>query len=506
MPGGGRSFPRHIQSEDIMKFTVDRADEFIRSHAIDEAFRPLYHLAPPIGWINDPNGFCWFKGRYHVFCQYYPYQPVWGPMHWGHWSSSDLVSWQWEGVAIAPDQPYDDLGCFSGTALERDGKLWLVYTGVHRDALGEVIQEQCLAVSEDGIRFEKYAGNPIIKADMLPWGSDRRDFRDPKLMDDERGLRIMVAHRGENSGHIVSFRGSDMYTWVYDGELADGISKMPECPDYFPLDGKDILLTCLMNQPMDGLKYQNEHHAVVYYAGREQSGRFQAEYLRSIDLGQDFYAPQTIMAPEGRRLLIGWMQMWGEAPPNFYLRHGWQGAYTFPRELSLEGNELIQKPVREIETLYTESKTVAQVRAEGVTELEGFGGQAYRVSMTLENMQGKEQVIRLMDDGRDAYVSLCYDKQSGVLSLDRSRMPWPVLALAERRGEGYEAHDIAAVQLEAGLERLDLDILVDTCSLEVFANGGRAVLSSLVYPEERENGLRLEGAFDAKDIRFHALK
>lgn len=488
-----------------MKYSVAKADEFIQNNTINEEFRPVFHMVPPIGWINDPNGFCWFKGRYHMFCQFYPYKPVWGPMHWGHWSSPDLVSWRWEGTALAPDQPYDNLGCFSGTALEREGRLWLTYTGVHRDGEGRVIQEQCLAVSDDGIRFEKYAGNPIITVDMLPPGSDRHDFRDPKLMDDERGLRIMVAHRGEHSGHIVTFRGSDMYTWAYDGELADGISTMPECPDYFPLQGRDILLTCLMNQPKDGLKYQNEHHAVVYYAGKEEKGRFTAEHMRSIDLGQDFYAPQTIMAPDGRRLMIGWMQMWGEAPPNLYLRHGWQGAYTFPRELNLEGNELIQKPVREIEGLYGESKALADMKADGLTPVPGLYGRAYRLSMTIGSMRGREQIIRLMDDGGEVYARLCYDRESGVLSLDRSRMPWPIFALPQRR-EKHEAHDLAAVQLPAMLDSLDLDILADTCSIEVFAHGGRAVLTSLCYPEQRENGVSFEGEFEAREISFHTLK
>lgn len=482
-----------------MEYSIAKANEFIRTNTINAEFLPAYHLTPPIGWINDPNGFCVFKGRYHMFCQYYPYKPVWGPMHWGHWSSPDLVNWRWDGVALAPDQPYDNRGCFSGTALERDGKLWVVYTGVHRDERDEVVQEQCLAVSEDGVHFEKYAGNPIIPVSMLPEGSDRHDFRDPKLMDDGRGLRIMVAHRGERSGHIVTFRGSDMYTWAYAGELADGISTMPECPDYFPLQGRDILLTCLMDQPKDGLKYQNEHHAVVYYAGKEENGRFTAEHMRSIDLGQDFYAPQTIMAPDGRRIMIGWMQMWGEAPPNFYLRHDWQGAYTFPRELMLEGNELIQKPVREIEGLYQASKAITDMKVDGLAET-GLRARAYRLSMRITNMRGREQVIRLMGN-EEAYARLCYDRESGVLSFDRSRLSWPILALPDA-----EAHDLAAVQLPAMLDSLDLDILADTCSIEVFAHGGRAVLTSLCYPERGENGVSFEGEFEARDISFHTLK
>lgn len=488
-----------------MEYSVARADSFIASAKKEERFLPAYHLTPPIGWINDPNGFCCFKGQYHVFCQYYPYKPIWGPMHWGHWYSPDLVNWTWAGVALAPDQPYDRLGCFSGTALERDGRLWLVYTGVHKDAQGEVIQEQCLAVSDDGLHFEKYAGNPIITVDMLPEGSDRHDFRDPKLLDDERGLRIVAAHRGESSGHIVAFRGSDMYTWAYDGELVDGISKMPECPDYFPLQGRDILLTCLMNQPRDGLKYQNEHHAVVYYAGKEEKGRFHSRYMRSIDLGQDFYAPQTIASPDGRRLLIGWMQMWGEAPANFYLHHGWQGAYTVPRELSLDGDELIQRPVREIERLYAGSREIQKLSVKGCTQLPEHRAQAYRLSLTIRNMQEKEQVIRLMDDGSESCVRLCYDRESGVLSLDRSAMPWPVFALPGNHGPN-EAHDVAAVQLPAKLEALDLDILVDTCSIEVFAHGGRAVLTSLAYPESAENGVSLQGTFDAEQVAIHLLK
>ncbi len=487
-----------------MEYTVESADRFIASHAVDGRFQPAVHITAPIGWINDPNGFCWYKGSYHLFCQYYPYKPVWGPMHWGHWTSPDLISWTWVGVALAPNQPYDRLGCFSGTALEREGRLWLVYTGVHEDGQGEVIQEQCLAVSDDGIRFEKYEGNPIVTADMLPPGSDRHDFRDPKLLDDERGLRLFAAHRGKSSGHIVVFRGSSLYDWQYEGELKDGISTMPECPDYFPLEGRDVLMTCLMDQPKDGLRFQNEHHAVVYFVGKEMDGRFAADYLRSIDLGQDFYAPQTVKAPDGRRIMIGWMQMWGEAAPNFYLKHGWQGAYTIPRELSLEGNELIQRPVRELEKRHGRVRAYEQICVNGLWVAEELRAKAYRLQLTLGDMQGREQVIRLKDDGAQAYARLCYDRTSGVLSLDRSGMYWPVLAMPGNHGAN-EAHDLAQVQLPAGMETLELDILVDSCSIEVFAHGGRAALTSLAYPEDTVQGFSLEGQFTAEKLRFIEL-
>ncbi|MDO5022975.1 MAG: glycoside hydrolase family 32 protein, partial [Eubacteriales bacterium] len=270
-------------------YSINRANDFIKANykSVNDKFRPKYHMTAPIGWINDPNGFCFFNGQYHMFCQYYPYEAIWGPMHWGHWVSKDCVKWQWQGVALAPDSPFDDMGCFSGTAIALENELSLIYTGVHKNKDGIVVQEQCIAKSEDGINFVKFKGNPVISSDMLPEGFSIVDFRDPKISKSGDTYRVLVAGTKDNVGKILRYKSTDLTNWDFDGIFIDGVSTMPECPDYFHIQDSDIFVTCLMNQEYEELKYQNDHHAVVYYEGKEKDGVFVSNGHRSIDLGQD---------------------------------------------------------------------------------------------------------------------------------------------------------------------------------------------------------------------------
>ena len=152
---------------------------------VPEDERPAYHVNGAIGWINDPNGFSIYKGEYHLFFQYYPYKPIWGPMHWGHVKTRDFIRWERLPVALAPDMPYDKDGCFSGSAIELpDGRQLLMYTGVREerreDGSLKPYQTQCLAVG-DGVDYEKYEGNPVLTAANLPKGGSEVDFRDPKI-------------------------------------------------------------------------------------------------------------------------------------------------------------------------------------------------------------------------------------------------------------------------------------------------------------------------------------
>ena len=162
--------------------------------------RPGFHLSTRVGWMNDPNGFSYYQGKYHLFYQYHPYDPYWGPMHWGHAVSEDLLHWEYLPAALAPDQDYDRDGCFSGSAVTLpDGKQLLMYTGVKRIPVsdGEFRDEQtqCLAIG-DGIDYVKYEHNPILDREDIPEGCSKADFRDPKMWQEEDGTyRCVVANR-----------------------------------------------------------------------------------------------------------------------------------------------------------------------------------------------------------------------------------------------------------------------------------------------------------------------
>ena len=190
--------------------------------------RFTFHFEPHKGWMNDPNGLIYYQGRYHAFFQHNPHEPVWGPMHWGHAVSQDLLHWEELPIALFPDQPYeDDKGCFSGSAVERDGVLYLFYTAVSKQ-LG---QTQCVAVSRDGKAFEKYKGTPVIAA---PPAEGSYDFRDPKVVELD-GKTYMVCGSGKDGvGKILLYeQGKDLFTWQYVGVLFESseYGKVLECPD-----------------------------------------------------------------------------------------------------------------------------------------------------------------------------------------------------------------------------------------------------------------------------------
>ncbi|MDD3411735.1 MAG: glycoside hydrolase family 32 protein, partial [Eubacteriales bacterium] len=186
--------------------------------AVNPRYRPGFHLSVPAGWMNDPNGFGLGGGRYQLFYQYHPYSTVWGPMHWGHWSSEDLLHWREEPIALAPDEAFDAAGCFSGTSLEQDGKLYLLYTGVREEAGCEKkLQQQCAAESDDCVHFEKWRDNPVIGQELLPAGASPFDFRDPKISRTETGYRAIVASKGAQGGQLLRFDSDDLHHWRYTG-------------------------------------------------------------------------------------------------------------------------------------------------------------------------------------------------------------------------------------------------------------------------------------------------
>ena len=171
--------------------------------------RLRYHFEPKKGWMNDPNGLVWFRGQYHAFFQHNPYDTVWGPMHWGHAVSSDLLHWEELPIALYPDQPYENGGgCFSGSAIVKDDRLYLFYTSVSKTA-----QTQSVAMSDDGIHFYKYEGNPVIAS--CPEG--HKNFRDPKVSRIDGTYYMVTGSGNSRAGQVLLFESEDLLHWEYRG-------------------------------------------------------------------------------------------------------------------------------------------------------------------------------------------------------------------------------------------------------------------------------------------------
>ena len=191
------------------KYTVEDANLFIEKnkHLVNTQYKPEEHFTAEIGWINDPNGFVYFRGEYHLFYQFYPYDSAWGPMHWGHAKSKDLIHWEHLPVALAPDQDYDRSGCFSGSAIVKDDRLWIMYTG-HIDEEGSIRQLQNIAYSDDGIHFTKISENPVLTGADLPEELIVSEFRDPKLFEkDGRYYSVVASKHKDNVGCVGLFVG-----------------------------------------------------------------------------------------------------------------------------------------------------------------------------------------------------------------------------------------------------------------------------------------------------------
>ena len=225
-----------------MKEKIEQVNRYIKEnrHRVNHCYRGKFHLLPPIGWMNDPNGFVYYKNEYHLFYQFYPYDSLWGPMHWGHAKSKDLIHWEELPVALAPSEVYDRNGCFSGSAIVIDDKLVLIYTG-HVEEGNVRTETQCMAVSHDGIHFEKYAGNPVIGENHIKGIADIADFRDPKIMKYDNHYYTVVASKTEdNRGQILLFESDNCFDWRFKSVLLVGKEDqgiMWECPDLFELDG-----------------------------------------------------------------------------------------------------------------------------------------------------------------------------------------------------------------------------------------------------------------------------
>lgn len=478
------------------------AQAHIDRHAaqVNPLYRPHFHMTAPCGWINDPNGLSFWRGQVHLFFQFTPQSDVPGRMHWGHCVSEDMITWRYVGVALAPDTPADSEHCFSGNAVEdAQGNLVLMYTSLRPDGQGGVLQEQSIAVSSDGVEFVKPDENPVISGAQLPPDASRFDFRDPKVVRDGEGYLAIVANRGEKNGRQLIFRSPDLRRWTYRGVFLENIGDMPECPDLFRLDGQDVMITSVIGLPPDGLRFQSHVSDVIYLVGRMEDDRFLPRCMEAVDLGPDFYAPQSVALPDGRRVMIGWMQMWGEDSPTRYLRHGWNGAMTIPREIRLEGDRLRQLPVRELENYRRNHRRWENVPLSGVTVPPGLRGRRYEMDVTLALPENGQAEIRLLQTG-DEYFVVHYNAKTHVLTTDRSRCGWSM----GREGLWEEKPGGRAV-VPGGGAQITLKLLVDSDSVEVFANGGVLAMTTLAFPKGAAEEISFAGEGNIVRLDFWEL-
>ena len=469
-----------------------------------EKYRPAYHFTPEYGWMNDPNGMVYLDGEYHLFYQYNPFGAMWGNMHWGHAVSTDLTSWTYLPVAIGPDS----LGAiFSGSAVIDkyntagfgENAMVAIYTSAGK------VQTQSIAYSTDkGRTFTKYDKNPVIANPDIP------DFRDPKVFWHKESNQWVMALATKQT---ITFYGSpNLKEWSRLSEFGEGIGDhggVWECPDLFPLsyNGKTKWVLLVSINPGG----PNGGSATQYFVGDFDGKTFKPDalpYPLWIDYGRDNYAGVTwsnIPEADGRRIFIGWMSNWDYANqvPTKYFR----SANTVPRELKLASNGnhliLISYPVKEINALKNKEKNLIDditVTTEyRIEKLLSVNEGTYEIEFTV-TPNTADIVGFSLENTKNEKVEVKFDKAAKQIILDR-------------RTSGLSAFkDNFASEMKAPLtagKEYRIRLLVDKASVELFVNEGETVMTSIFFPTESMNSLKLFtgiGEMKVSGIRISGIK
>jgi len=480
----------------------------ITNNLYKEKYRPQYHFSPEKNWSNDPNGMVYYQGEYHLFYQYNPADVVWGPMHWGHAVSKDLIHWEHLPIALEPDQKLGMI--FSGSAVVDkndttgffDGGEGLVaiYT-THLEREEGPLQQQAIAYSKDnGRSWTKYEGNPVIKN----YGVE--DFRDPKVIwhqETEKWVMVVAC-----DDRVRFYNSPDLKEWKYLSEFGSELGShggVWECPDLFKLPVEENNEIEVSNQEKEKWILQVGDQqggeagvSTQYFIGEFDGVKFETDSQKShkVDFGQDLYALQSWSdMPDRRRVWLGWMNniAYAEDIPT----DGWRGMMSIPRELSLRKTEaglrLIQKPVKELHQLKEEFYHQKNIFLEN--ELSIFCNlQSYQLKAELEISDESDFSLALHK--KDEQQSLLnYAGKTNSFRLDLSKT-----GLVDFNKNYLKEKNINRI---SSSNNLILDIYVDHSSVEIFIDDGEISITDLVFPEKDSNEIKL--SVNNSEIKINKL-
>lgn len=447
-----------------------------------EPHRPQVHFTPQANWMNDPNGMVFYNNEYHLFYQFYPDSTVWGPMHWGHATSTDLVHWQHLPIALYPDS----LGyIFSGSAVVdsnntsgfgKDGKIPLLAVYTSHDPVGEKagkinFQNQSIAYSLDGGKtFTKYARNPVLVNPGV------RDFRDPKVSWNEAAKKWIMTLATQD--RVTFYSSKDFKNWTKESEFGKKIGAhggVWECPDLFSLDydGKQVWVLLVSINP----GAQNGGSGTQYFTGNFDGKTFTPSdtITRWIDYGPDNYAGITWSNTGKRKIFIGWMSNWQYA--NVVPTEKWRSATTIPRELMLQKVDgallLGSKPVSEFDLLDDDKTSMNNIAASNfdltakVGELNGPA----RIEMKIDKLQDFSMSFT---NAREEKLVLGFDKSANSFFIDRIAS-----GKVDFNKEFAGRHTAPRFTTDS---KADITLIVDDASVELFADNGLSVMTSIFFP------------------------
>ncbi|MBB3058800.1 glycoside hydrolase family 32 protein [Mucilaginibacter gotjawali] len=480
-----------------------------KTNLYNEPFRPQLHFSPKAHWMNDPNGMVYFNHTYHLFFQYYPGGTVWGPMHWGHAISKDLVHWQQLPIALYPDS----LGyIFSGSAVVdsnntsgfgKNGKIPLVAIFTHHDPKGERagtdnFQNESIAYSlDEGRTWTKYSGNPVLKNPGI------RDFRDPKVMwyaKDKKWVMTLAT-----KDHITFYSSRDLKTWAKESEFGKEIGAhggVWECPDLFPLklNGKQYWVLVVNLNPGG----PNGGSATQYFVGQFDGEQFVPvdDQIKWLDYGPDEYAGITWNNTGSRKIFLGWMSNWSYATQ--VPTASWRSAMTIPRDLkliSIDGNILLTSmPVKAILKLKQQPILAGNVHVKkiyaGNTKASTTAG---RYLLDLQTNSLNDFALELANSNNEKLI-IGFDKNANQYFIDRTK--------AGVHDFNKDFAGIFKAPRFVANKSVKLTLVVDRASVEIFADGGATVMTCIFFTEKPLNKVSIlsDSAIRIKSLSIAGLK
>ena len=468
-----------------------------KTPTVVEQHRPQYHFTPKTGWMNDPNGMVYFKGEYHLFYQYYPDSTVWGPMHWGHAISKDLIHWEHLPIALYPDS----IGyIFSGSAVVdvnntsgfgKDGEPPLVAIFTYHNMVGEKsgrtdFQTQGIAYSLDkGRTWTKYANNPVVKSPGI------KDFRDPKVMWHEAEKQWVMTLAVAD--HTEFYASKDLKEWVKTGEFGKTEGShggVWECPDLFSLKGGDsntekwVLIVNIGNGAPNG--GSGTQYFIGQFDGKTFKNDNKPNDILWLDYGRDNYATVTWSdVPDNRRISLGWMSNWQYAQKVPTV--AWRSAMTLPCELTLkntpQGIRLVQKAVKETEILRGALMSdfggaISDIKKLDTKAVAHEMALTFDLSKTTANDFGVE-----LSNTKGEKVLIGFEKSSNRFYIDRTE-----------GGKGVFEKSFAGRHYAPRTSTdniLTMTLYIDVASVELFTDDGVTIMTDIFFPNEDFNALSL---------------
>lgn len=441
-----------------------KQNEEYRQKVAKDPKRLKIHLMPETGWLNDPNGLCQFKGTYHIFYQYTPFEPTGELKLWGHYTTRDFIQYQQHEPVLFPDSDLDKHGVYSGSAFIENDTVNFFYTGnikyFDRDDYDYINSGRgsntILVTSKDGFEFSEK--ELLMTTDDYPEDMSNH-IRDPKVFKrGEKYYMVLGARDRSGVGMILMYVSDDMKNWKYKNRITtrEKFGYMWECPDVFELDGQLFIICCPQGVEQKGIDFENVHQTTVMKLSYDfDTDEYDITDIKLLDRGFDFYAPQTFEDEQGRRILIGWMGIPDAEYTNPTTENGWQHALTIPRKLSIKNDRLIQEPIEELKNLRSHDKSVC-------TFYDGqeiiLGNVVYEANVEYNKCINMEMTLR---DG----ITLSYKDEILTLNLGAC-------------GEGRETRKVHVKSLQ------HLQIFADTTSVEIFVNHGEEVFTSRMYSLE----------------------